>query len=164
MGQQPNIELDEADQPRQSLQPPPAARWRPTKPGLVTSPDQVPSGGRFGEAGPDAGWGLRLLATAELPDPDPRLRRLLEGLTMARAAALGRAPIPEDIQAGLALCGYGFEAPPEVIERRNRWLETVPHEHRPGFAAANEVGRDLLMTKPEQIRFALGRQVGAARA
>ena len=160
MGQQPNIELDEADQPRKTPQPPPAARWRPTKPGLVTSPDQVPSGGRFGAAGPDAGWGLRLLANAELPDPDPRLRGLLEGLMMSRAAALGRAPIPEDIQAGLALCGYGYEAPAEVVERRRRWLAAVPHEHRPGFAAANEVGSDLLVMKPEQIRFAIGHKPG----
>ena len=71
MGQQPNYEFTEKDKPREVLETPPARRWRPTKPGLITSPDQVPSGGRFGAAGPDAGFALRLLAEAELPEDDP---------------------------------------------------------------------------------------------
>ena len=159
MGQQPNIEITEGDKPRRVLEPPPARRWRPTKPGLVTSPDELPSGGRFGMAAPDGGWALRILSEAELPDDDPRLKAVLGGLMTARAAALGRAPIPEDLEAALALCGYGFDAPPEVIGRRERWLAAVPHEVRPGETAVAEVDRTLIVGKPEQIRWGLGHHV-----
>ena len=157
MGQQPNIELSETDLPRSVAEPPPAKHWKPTKPGLITAPDQVPTGGRFGSAGPDAGWALRLLADAELPDSDPRLRGVLTGLVTARAAALGRAPIPEDIEVGLVLCGYWSDAPAEIIEQRVRWMAAVPHEQRPGATAAGEVDRALMVKKPEQVRFVLGR-------
>jgi len=155
MGQQPNYELTEKEKPREVLETPPARRWRPTKPGLITSPDQVPSGGRFGAAGPDAGFALRLLAEAELPEDDPNLRGVLQGLMTARAAALGRGPTPEDLEAGLTLCGYGFEATSDVIDRRERWKAAVPHEQRPGGSAVADVDRDLLTANPEQINMTL---------
>jgi hypothetical protein len=155
MGQQPNYELTEKEKPREVLETPPARRWRPTKPGLITSPDQVPSGGRFGAAGPDAGFALRLLAEAELPEDDPNLRGVLQGLMTARAAALGRGPTLEDLDVGLTLCGYGFEANSDVIDRRERWKAAVPHEQRPGRSAVADVDRDLLTANPEQIRMTL---------
>ncbi len=160
MGQQPNIEIREVDKPRRSLEPPPAKSWRPDRPGVISSPDQVPAGGGFGHAGPDAGWGLRLLARTDLPDDDPRLRGVVEGLMMARAARLGRAPVPEDIEAALVLCGFGFDAPESVLERRNRWMAAVPHEQRPGAAAVADVDANLIVKKPEQIRYALNRDAG----
>lgn len=159
MGQQPNIELSETDRPRSVAEPPPARHWKPTKPGLITAPDQVPTGGRFGSAGPDAGWALRLLSDAELPDSDPRLRGVLAGLATVRAAELGRAPIPEDIEVGLVLCGYWSDAPPEIIEQRVRWLAAVPHEQRPGATAAGEVDRALIVNKPEKVRWILSRRL-----
>ena len=155
MGQQPNYEVTEKEKPRAVLETPPARRWRPTKPGLITAPDQVPSGGRFGAAGPDAGFALRLLAEADLPEDDPNLRGVLQGLMTARAAALGRGPTLEDLDVGLTLCGYGFEANREVIDRRERWKAAVPHEQRPGRSAVADVDRDLLTANPEQIRMTL---------
>ena len=157
MGQQPNIEITEADLPRKPLEPPPARSWRPEKPGVITAPDQVPSGGRFGNAGPDAGWGLKLLAGADLPNDDPRLRGVVEGLMMARAARLGRAPVPEDIDAALVMCGYGWDAPESVVQRTDRWLAAVPHESRPGATASAEMDPHLIVQKPDQIRYALSR-------
>ena len=35
------------------------------------------------------------------------LHAVVAGLTLTRAAALGRAPIPEDIEVALLLLGYG---------------------------------------------------------
>ena len=155
MGQQPNIELTDGDKPRRVLEPPPSRRWKPTKPGLVTSPDQLPSGGNFGRAAPDGGWALKILAGAKLPSSDRRLKGVLGGLMTARAAALGRAPISEDLEAALALCGYGFDASPDLIERRDRWLTAVSHEVRPGATAVADVDQELIGKKPEQIRWAL---------
>ena len=155
MGQQPNREIADSERPRTTLETPPARSWRPTKPGVITSPDQVPRGGRFGAAGPDAGWALHLLSVSDLPDDDPNLRGVLAGLMTARAAALGRAPIKEDLEVALVLCGYGFEAIPELIAQRERWMAAVPHETRPGETAVSEMDRELMTNKPEQVRWAL---------
>jgi hypothetical protein len=166
MGQQPNIGVSEQERPRRGLQPPPARRWHPDiKPGIPTSPDEVPHGGRFGQTTPDGGYALRLVNSADLPDDDPDLRAVLAALTMARAGMRGRAPSGEDLDVALALCGYGFDAPSEVIERRQRWLAAVPHESRPGHTAVGEIDRELVVLSPEEVRRALsspgGRQLPA---
>ncbi len=153
MGQEPNIELTEAERPRTVLQPPPARRWNPSiKPGIPTSPGEVPSGGRFGQVTPDGGWALRLVNAVDLPDDDPDLKSVIAALTMARAGALGRGPVPEDIEIALAICGYGYDAPEEVIDRRERWKAAVPHEVRPGQTAVGEVDRQLMVKKPNEVR------------
>jgi hypothetical protein len=157
MGQQPNIEVTEEERPRRSLPLPPARRWRPDiKPGIPTSPEEVPKGGRFGQMTPDGGYGLRLVGQADLPGDDPDLRAVVAALAIARAGALGRAPILEDVEVALALTGFGFEPPEEVVQRRERWLAAVPHEVRPGQTAVAEVERDLLVAKPDMVRRALG--------
>ena len=153
MGQQPNIELTEADRPRSVLQPPAARRWNPSiKPGIPISPEEVPTGGRFGQTTPDGGWGLRLVNAAALPDDDPDLKSVVAALTIARAGVLGRGPVPEDIEVALALCGYGYDPSEEVLARRERWKAAVPHEVRPGQTATGEVDRDLIVRKPDEIR------------
>ena len=154
MAQQPNVEITETARPRQSLEPAPANKWRSAKPGIPSGPADVPQGGGFGYAGPDPGWALRLVATADLPTDDPRLESVVTGLVLARASASGRAPVPEDIDVALFLCGYGEDAEPELIERRERWLAAVPHEKRPGEAAVADIDRDLIVNKMEQIRYA----------
>jgi len=155
MGQQPNIDATEATRPRSVPQPPPARRWRPIRPGDPTAPDQVPKGGMFGTAAPDGGWALRIISASELPDDDDDLRLVLAALMVARAGALGRGPTREDLDVALILCGYGYEAEPEVIERRERWTRAVHHDLRPGETAVAEVDVDLIVNKPEQVRFAL---------
>jgi hypothetical protein len=94
---------------------------------------------------------------SELPDDDPNLRGVLAGLMTARAAALGRAPIKEDLEVALVLCGYGFEAPPEAVATRERWKAAVSHEARPGQTAVAETDNELIVNKPEQVRWALTR-------
>jgi hypothetical protein len=161
MGQQPNIGVSEQERPRRGLQPPPARRWHPDiKPGIPTSPDEVPHGGRFGQTTPDGGYALRLVNSADLPDDDPALKAVLAALTMARAGMRGRAPSGEDLDVALALCGYGFDAPSEVIERRQRWLAAVPHESRPGHTAVGEIDRELVVLSPEEVRRVLSSPVG----
>jgi len=150
---QPNVEITEATGPRQTPEPGPAVKWRSAKPGVPTGPADVPQGGRFGHAGPDPGWALRLVAAADLPTDDPRLESVVTGLVMARASASGRAPVPEDIEVALFLCGYGDDAQPELKERREKWLAAVPHEQRPGEAAVADVDRELIVNNVGQIRY-----------
>jgi hypothetical protein len=97
-----------------------------------------------------------LIEQTELPDDDPDFGAVVAALAIARAGALGRAPVPEDIEVALALSGHGFEAPDEVTERRERWMASVPHEVRPGQTAVEEVDRDLLVKKPDEVRRMLG--------
>ncbi|MFZ0013401.1 MAG: hypothetical protein WAL25_04725 [Acidimicrobiia bacterium] len=155
MAQQPNVEITEAEQPRAKLEPGPAVKWRSEKPGMPEGPVGAGGGGYYGTTGPDPGWGLRILANVELPSDDEHLREVVGGLTLARAAALGRAPVPEDIEVALALCGYGIDAPPEVVERRRRWVEAAAHDRRPGATAVAEVDREHLVLKPDKIAYAL---------
>lgn len=152
MGQQPNLEIGDAEKPRTVPHTPPARRWRPTRPGMITSPQEQPSGGRFGMIGPDPGWALRIVNLTALPDDDPALPPVLGALMTARAAATGRAPSRQDLEAALILCGYGFDAPEEVVARRRRWLDAVRHEVRPGETAVAEVDRGLLVSTPDQIQ------------
>jgi len=154
MAQQPNVEITETARPRQNLEPAPASKWRAAKPGIPSGPADVPQGGGFGHAGPDPGWALRLVAAADLPTDDPRLESVVTGLVLARASASGRAPVPEDIDVALFLCGCGEDAEPELIERRERWLAAVPHEKRPGEAAVADVDREMIVNKVSQIRYA----------
>jgi len=155
MAQQPNVESFEAIQPRKKLEPPAAVKWRASKPGVPSGPNDVPSGGRFGSAGPDHGWAIKVVDHADLPSDDPALRLVIVGLVQARAAAHGRAAVLEDIDAALVLCGYGEDASPEVVKRRERWLVESAHDQRPGASAVAEIDRDLIAAKPEQIRYAL---------
>lgn len=154
MGQQPNVELSESDLPRRSLEPASSRGWRSTKPGIPNGPGDVPQGGTFGVTGPDPGWAVKLVRRAALPD-EPGLSEVVLGLVMARAAALGRAAVGEDIEAALALCGFGEDVPVEIVEQRRRWLAAVPHETRPGETAVAEVDRVLLVEHPERVRWAL---------
>ena len=82
-------------------------------------------------------------------------RTLVTGLVMARAAELGRAAVPHDIEAVLAVLGYGEPAAPaEVLELRRRWLAATHRDKRPGETAVAEVDRSLLVESPERIRWA----------
>lgn len=151
MAQQPNVEITAAEQPRTKLEPGPAVKWRSGKPGMSDGPDAIAGGGYYGTTGPDPGWGLKILANVSLPDDTPHFRDVVAGLTLARAAALGRAPVPEDIEVALALCGYGYEAPADVIEARKRWVDAAAHDRRPGATAVAEVDRELLILKPDRV-------------
>jgi hypothetical protein len=156
MAQQPNVEITDAELPRPTPQPGPAVKWRADKPGVPEGPTGIRGGGIYGTTGPDPGWGLLILSQASLPSDDEHFREVIAGLMLARAAALGRAPVPEDIQVALAICGYGFDAPSEVHERRDRWVEAAAHDRRPGATAVAEVDRDLLVMKPDGVVAALG--------
>jgi hypothetical protein len=40
------------------------------------------------------------------------------------------------------------------VERRKRWLAAAAHDKRPGATAVADVDRNLIVNKPEQIRYA----------
>ena len=145
MAQQPHLEITASELPVPTLEPPPARRQRVPRPGTITRPEDKPEGGAFGTPGPDTGWALRILATADLADDNPRLRQVLAALMSARAAHFGRAPIPEDLEVALALAGLGEPRSDALDVRRQRWVTGAAHERSPGRSAVAEVGPDLFL-------------------
>lgn len=145
MAQQPHVDLSPSELPRPVLEPAPARRGLPRRPGTITAPDEKPEGGVFGTPGPDTGWALRILSTADLPEDGPRLRGVLAALMSARAAHFGRAPVPEDLEVALTLVGLGRNRSDELDARRERWTTAASHEKSPGRTAVGEVGDDLFL-------------------
>ncbi len=152
MAQQPNVAITDEERPRRSLPPPASRGWRDDKPGVPDGPADPDGFGVYAAVGPDPGWAVKLVRRHLLPDDDG-IEEVVTGLVMTRAAEYGRAAIPGDIEAALAILGYGLEAGPGVLETRQRWLEAVPDEMRPGELAVAEVDRAVLMESPEHIRW-----------
>jgi hypothetical protein len=151
MGQQPNVYVSPAARPRPTAEPGPARRWRPTRPGVITAPGEMPWGGAFGTPGPDTGYALRLIAEEDLPHRSPLLEQVLAAIMSARASLSGRAPTREDLQVASLIVGLddGDEA---LIERRQRWLEKAAREKVPGREAVAAIDPQLLRSPPEQVR------------
>ena len=158
MGRRPYIELDASDLPAGELERAAERRWRPTRPGEILAPADMPSGPSFGRPGPDAGWGMRLVRRAEFDrGRRPRqLEALLNALVGARAAAAGRGPAPQDVEVALSLVGLRTEGLDEAARvrldaRREEWLDAASGRSA-GRAALRAIPDDLLSEAPERVR------------
>ena len=127
------------------------------RPGVITSPDQVPHGDGYGNPGPDTGWAYRLIDAADVDSLSDPLRKVLATLMGARAGSFGRAPTTEDLDVALLLCGIGEALPKTLAERRRRWEDAAAHDKPPGRTALAEVGMDLLRHKPAEVRLRVSR-------
>ena len=156
MAQQPNIQVPA--RAADTASPRPSDRWDPgSRPGVITSPADVPSGGPFGSPGPDPGWVYGIVKLFEIPDDTPGLVDVVTALAAARAAGLGRAAVPEDVRVALMFCGFGENLPNGFVERRQRWVAAAPHQRYKGQSAVAEVDRSLLVMSAERIRYAINR-------
>ena len=160
MGQQPNIELLAGDRPKGKLQRGAERRWAPRRPGEITSPADMPSGGSFGRPGPDTGWGLQMIRGAVF-DRGRRpgdVESLLSALVAARASRARRGPTWEDVDVALSLLGlhedYGVtgEAVDRMGRTRERWLDALAHDPWPGRSALATIPGDLLDDEPARVR------------
>ena len=115
----------------------------------------MPSGDGFGTPGPDAGFAKTLITRAEFGDRSEELEAVLSAIMVARASSFGRAPTNGDLQAALAMCGIGWDAPDWVHERRRHWVHAISHDRPKGKTALSELDRDLLGDTPQKIRAAL---------
>jgi hypothetical protein len=151
MGQQPNVELTAAQKPRPTPEPEAARRWRPTRPGVITSPDQVPTGGSFGTPGPDTGYALVIVRAhgAELSEAE---QKVVVALMAARSSKLGRAPTKADLEVAKLLAGLGDGLPQNFVERGQRWVAAAEHERVPGRLAVNEAEPELLVLPAADAR------------
>lgn len=160
MGQQPNIEIVAKERPVEDLERAAERRWTPRRPGEITSPADMPSGGSFGRPGPDTGWGLRMIQAATFDrGRRPRtLEKLLCALVGARASHARRGPARQDLEVALSLVGVHEDyttsggALDRIEEYRERWLDAVAHEPWPGRSALVAIPVDLLTDTPDRVR------------
>jgi len=139
VGQQPNLPITLAELPRASPQPAAPRRWRPDRAGDITSPDQVPWGGAFGTPGPDTGYALKLIRDRGLdaePGMGDDLVAALLAIISARTSALGRAPVPMDVDIARRLL--------EVDGPISRF-GGIAHDHARLRRLVESVPRDALM-------------------
>jgi len=151
VGQQPNIPITLADLPRATAKPAAPGRWRPHRPGEITSPDAMPWGGLFGTPGPDTGYALRLLRGRALPGGDEHradVEAAILAIVSARGSALGRAPVPQDIDLVIDLLGLGD---PDRLAA----LDGIAHDHARL--------RGLVEAAPREVLMAPARDDGASR-
>jgi len=151
MGQQPNVELTAAHLPRAVPEPDAARRWRPTRPGMITSPDQMRAGGSFGTPGPDMGYALVIIG--QFGDGlSEAQRKVVAALMAARASRLGRAPVREDLEVARLIAGIGEGLPANFVERGEAWVVTAEHERVPGRRAVTEAEPELLVLPAGEVR------------
>lgn len=143
MAQQPNVEIAPEQMPTPALEPAPARRGKPIRPGLILAPEDKPEGPAFGNPGPDTGFALRIIEHAGAADADSNLGQVLAALMGARAAHFGRAPTYGDLQVALRLTGLAGESSEELDARRRRWVAALAHERSPGRLAVAEAGEAL---------------------
>ena len=151
MGQQPNVELTKDQLPKPTHEPDAARRWRPTRPGVITRPDQMPWGGAFGTPGPDMGYAL-VIIRANGADLTEGQQKVVAALMAARASRLGRAPTAEDLDVARLIAGIGDGLPANLVERGVRWVTESGHERTPGRHAVAEAEPDLLVMSKEEAR------------
>jgi hypothetical protein len=144
VGQQQNIPITLADLPGATAKPAAPRPWRPDRPGDITSPQQMPWGGAFGTPGPDTGYALRLIRRRGL-ELEPGIRRDVEAailaIASARASALGRAPVADDIDVAMDLLGLDDSA---AVSR----FAGIAHDNARLRGLVEAVPRETLMAPP----------------
>ncbi len=158
MGQQPNLELGPDDSPRTKASPGAARRWRPSRPGELTKIADVPSGGAFGVAGPDAGYALKLVAQLELKllpgEHHHDVAAGLAAIATARAGAVGRAPVADDVTVGMIVLGLDSEsdAGASVKEGRPGWVANLGHDATKLRRLVADIPSEILGLTPAGVR------------
>lgn len=158
MGQQPNLELGPDDSPRAKAAPGAARRWRQTRPGELTKPSEVPSGASFGVAGPDAGYALKLIGQRRLTllpgEHRHDVAAALAAIATARAGAVGRAPIGDDVTVAMIVLGLDPETPVDAgaLAERPSWLAGLGHDASKLRGIVADIPADILSLTPQALR------------
>lgn len=159
MGQQPNIEHDLGDAPKDEAEPGSPRRWKPGRPGELSSPADVAWGGKFGRPGPDTGFVLKLIKRAEFDRGDRAKVTDAVAATVAgaRASLFGRAPTATDVEVALVLMGLRTDGLPAdkaaaLKKRRIDALDHAAHEMRKGSSFLEHVPVAHLEATPDKLR------------
>jgi hypothetical protein len=135
--------------------------WKADRPGEVVHQGGQPTGDRFGTAGPDQGYALKLARRWEdkvvLASGEQRADVMTGCVAVAlkRATAFSRAPVIFDIEAALALFGYLTNAGTELVAFRKPLFEGCVHSYNQVRDIADRVPEHTLRLTPADVKLRL---------
>lgn len=154
------VPLARADRVRAAERLPAAKSWRADRP--ADFPELRSGQKRFGVAGPDQGYALKLAHRFE-----PKLQLAAGehahdavagalGVALKRASRVGRAPVIHDLEFAFTLWGFLGDAPADLIEHRRPLFAGAGHHYWDQRAIADRVPEDTLGLTPAAVRARLG--------
>ena len=165
MGQEPTIEIPLEDLPRPTAEPAPARRWKPSRPGDLLAPADVPWGGAFGTPGPGTGYALKLASGAsyelEAGESRANVESVLLLIMSARASWFGKAPSSDDLAWSLMVLGLDRqeEIPQAVMARlaesRRYWAPRVAHSNAAARRLSARLAPELFARSVVDLRHQL---------
>lgn len=157
MTQPDHVPMQATDRVRPAALLPPPRRWYLERPGDPKELEQ-PSGPRFGSAGPDLGYGLklaRLMAPKlQLAEGDHLHDVIAGGFACGarRAASFGRAPVIYDMEWAYTLWGFLAAAPEALVEWRKPLFRGAGEAYWQQRKIVDAVKVDALKLTPAQVR------------
>jgi hypothetical protein len=132
--------------------------WVADRPGEVRNEGHQPTGPRFGVAGPDQGYALKLaarlapsLVLAAGESSEDAIDGCL-GVALKRAALYGRAPVIWDLELAFALWGFADGAPPDLVAFRRPLFEGAAHHYNDRRAIVDRVPESTLRLTPAEVK------------
>ena len=135
--------------------------WRQDRPGEVLDLTP-PAGDRFGSAGPDLGYGLKLAKRLEHQLQVPVGEDVEDAVAgcfacgARRAASFGRAPVIYDFQWAYTLWGYLGQPPADLVAARARVLRGAAHDYWHQRRVVDAVDDEALRLTPQQVAARIG--------
>jgi hypothetical protein len=136
--------------------------WHADRPAEVVQRGGQPSGARFGVAGTDQGYALKLAHLMEdrlVLAPGEHKEDAIAGcsaVALKRAALFGRAPVIYDLELAFALYGFLEGAPADLVAYRQPLFESCAHDYNAVRDLADRVPEATLRLSPAEVRAQLG--------
>jgi hypothetical protein len=146
------------DRHRVSERLPTPASWHATRPGEVVQLGGQPTGPRFGVAGPDQGYALKLARLWEdklVLAPGEHLGDAKAGcvaVALKRAGTLGRAPVTFDLELAFAVYGFLEGAPADLVAFRQPLFRSCAHDYNQVRDLVDRVPEQTLRLTPAEVR------------
>lgn len=151
------VPLRPSDRIRPSDRLPAPGRWRPDRPADLTELTP-PTGPRFGSAGPDVGYGLKLAHRfkdrLQLTPGESTEDVIVAGFACAakRASSFGRAPVIGDLEWAYTLWGALGDAPRELVSFRRRLFRGAAEDYWDQRGVVDRVRPEALRLTAAEVR------------
>jgi hypothetical protein len=132
--------------------------WKADRPGEVVHKGGQPTGDRFGTAGPDQGYALKLARRWEdklVLVSGERRDDVMTGcvaVALKRATVFRRAPVTYDLEAAFAVFGYLADAPLDLVAFRKPMFDCCVHDYNQVRDIADRVPEDTLRLTPADVK------------
>ena len=157
MSQPDHVPLQATDRVRPSALLPAPASWYLDRPADQTNLES-PVGPRFGSAGTDAGYGLKLARRLEgrlaLTEEEHAEDAVAGGFACGarRAASFGRAPVIYDMEWAYGLWGFLGGAPEDLVAWRKPMFRGAAEDYWAQRLIVDAIRPETLRLTPDQVR------------